>query len=96
MRRHWVFNYSADIANCSCRIFLANRFVLDILWETEQERIGADPNSITQRMWTPVLTVFENLVGNERPSNVEFLLNRLGCVENSVSRQRASGCCDRK
>lgn len=65
-------------------LFQAYRIALDVLRETEQERIDGDPNSITRRMLERVLTQFEDLVEDESPEDVEFLLNRLGRVANAA------------
>ena len=65
-------------------LFQAYRIALDVLRETEQERIDGDPNSITRRMLERVLTQFEDLDDDESPEDVEFLLNRLGRVANAA------------
>ncbi len=59
-------------------LFTAYRIALDVLVETEKERIDGDPNAMTKRMLERVLTHFEDTVDGQSPEDVDFLLNRLG------------------
>ncbi len=59
-------------------LYYAYRIALDVLRETERERIDGDPNASTRRMLERVLTQFEDLVDDESPEDVDFLLNRFG------------------
>jgi uncharacterized protein (DUF2336 family) len=65
-------------------LYDAYRIALDVLRETELERIDGDPNTITRRMLERVLTQFEDLVDGESPEDVDFLLNRLGRSANAA------------
>ena len=62
----------------------AYRIALDVLRETERERIDGDPNASTRRMLERVLTQFEDLVDDESLADVDFLLNRPGCAANAA------------
>ena len=55
-----------------------------MLRETERERIDGDPNASTRRMLERVLPRFEDLVDDESPEDVDFLLNRLGRAANAA------------
>ena len=55
-----------------------------MLRETELERIDGDKNTITRRMLERVPTQFEDLVDDECPEDVDFLLNRLGRAANAA------------
>jgi uncharacterized protein (DUF2336 family) len=59
-------------------LFTAYRIALDVLVETEKERIDGDPNAMTKRMLERVLTHFEDTVDAQSPEDVDFLLERLG------------------
>lgn len=65
-------------------LYDAYRIALNVLKETELERIDADPNMVTKRMLERVLTQFEDLVDDESPEDVDFLLNRLGRAANAA------------
>ena len=65
-------------------LYYAYRIALDVLRETERERIDGDPNASTRRMLERVLPRFEDLVDDESPANVDFLLNRLGRAANAA------------
>lgn len=65
-------------------LFSAYRLALDVLVETEKERIDGDPNAVTKRMLERVLTQFEDLVDEESPEDIDFLLNRLGRAANAA------------
>lgn len=65
-------------------LYHAYRIALDVLRETERERIDGDPNASTRRMLERVLTQFEDLVDDESPEDVDFLLNRLGRAANAA------------
>ncbi|MDD9903456.1 MAG: DUF2336 domain-containing protein [Rhodospirillaceae bacterium] len=65
-------------------LYHAYRIALDVLQETERERIDGDPNASTRRMLERVLTQFEDLVDDESPEDVDFLLNRLGRAANAA------------
>ena len=65
-------------------LYYAYRFALDVLRETERERIDGDPNASTRRMLELVLTQFEDFVNDESPEDVDFLLNRFGRAANAA------------
>ncbi len=65
-------------------LYYAYRFALDVLRETERERIDGDSNASTRRMLERVLPRFEDLVDDESPEDVDFLLNRLGRAANAA------------
>ena len=65
-------------------LYYAYRIALDVLRETERERIDGDPNASTRRMLERVLTQFEDLVDDESLADVDFLLNRPGCAANAA------------
>lgn len=62
----------------------AFRIALDVVSETEKERIDGDPNAVTKRMLERVLTQFEDLVDKHSPEDVDFLLNRLNRAANAA------------
>ncbi|NKB60025.1 MAG: DUF2336 domain-containing protein [Alphaproteobacteria bacterium] len=62
----------------------AYRIALDVIVETEKERIDGDPNAVTKRMLERVLTQFEDLVDEHSPEDVDFLLNRLSRAANAA------------
>jgi len=65
-------------------LFEAYRIALEVLLDTELERIDGDPDMVTRRMLERVLTQFEDFVDNESPEDVDFLLNRLGRAANAA------------
>lgn len=73
-----------DKCQLPAALYDAYRIALDVLRETELERIDGDKNTITRRMLERVLTQFEDLVDDECPEDVDFLLNRLGRAANAA------------
>lgn len=65
-------------------LLTAFRIALDVMTETEKERIDGDPNAVTKRMLERVLTQFEDLVDKHSPEDVDFLLNRLNRAANAA------------
>lgn len=65
-------------------LFDAYRIALDVIQETENERIDGAPDMLTKRMLERVLTHFEDLVDEQSPDDVDFLLKRLGKLANAA------------
>lgn len=65
-------------------LFDAYRIALDVIQETENERIDGAPDLLAKRMLERVLTHFEDLVDEQSPDDVDFLLNRLGKLANAA------------
>lgn len=79
----------------------AYRIALDVLRETERERIDGDPNASTRRMLERVLTQFEDLVDDESLADVDFCSTGPDVPQTRPDSRRDSrycafGCCDKK